>query len=76
MSGQQFKNASGKGDDEFEAGADAGQVQAASSTSDIDSMLDEMTACSRPTRASSSPGSCRRAASDATGYAPDAGLTR
>ncbi|EFP56833.1 ubiquitin-like protein Pup [Dermacoccus nishinomiyaensis] len=42
MSGQQFKNASGKGDDEFEAGADAGQVQAASSTSDIDSMLDEI----------------------------------
>ena len=32
----------GKGDDEFEAGADAGQVQAASSTSDIDSMLDEI----------------------------------
>ena len=28
MSGQQFKNAGGKGDDEFEAGADAGQVQA------------------------------------------------
>ncbi|MBO1757191.1 ubiquitin-like protein Pup [Dermacoccus nishinomiyaensis] len=42
MSGQQFKNAGGKSDDEFEAGADAGQVQAASSTSDIDSMLDEI----------------------------------
>ena len=42
MSGQQFKNAGGKGDDGFEAGADAGQVQAASSTSDIDSMLDEI----------------------------------
>ena len=42
MSGQQLKNAGGKGDDEFEAGADAGQVQAASSTSDIDSMLDEI----------------------------------
>lgn len=42
MSGQQFKSAGGKGDDEFEAGVDAGQVQAASSTSDIDSMLDEI----------------------------------
>lgn len=42
MSGQQFKNAGGKSDDEFEAGADAGQVQAASSTSGIDSMLDEI----------------------------------
>lgn len=42
MSGQQTKHAGGAGDDDFGSDASAGQVQSQHSTSDIDSMLDEI----------------------------------